>query len=68
MTPEEQFSVKEVVMEIKEDLKAFRIQYEMNQDKRDFELSKRPTRSEISVFIGSLGVLMTIALRALGVA
>ena len=60
------FSMKEVVIEIKDDLKAFRSKYDEDQDRRDLEIAKRPTRSELYGSIGAVGILVGIITRVIG--
>ena len=60
------YTVKEVVSEIKEDLKDFRGTYDTDQQRRDIELSKRPTRSELYSIFGVISAAFGAAL-ALGV-
>lgn len=60
------YSVKEVVNEIKEDLKDFRGKYDTDQKQRDTDLSKRPTRSELYSIFGVISAAFGAAL-ALGV-
>ena len=59
---DEGFSVKEVVTEIKEDLKDFRGTYDTDQQRRDVELSKRPTRSELYSIFGVISAAFGAAL------
>ena len=59
---DEGFSVKEVVTEIKEDLKDFRGTYDTDQQRRDIELSKRPTRSELYSIFGVISAAFGAAL------
>ncbi len=60
------FSMKEVVIEIKDDLKAFRLKYDEDQEKRDIEISKRPTWAQMTGLVGGAGVLVTIAVTLAG--
>ena len=66
MSNDGSFSMKEVVMEIKDDLKAFRIKYDEDQDRRDLEISKRPTWGQMTGLIGGAGVIVTIVVTIVG--
>ncbi len=61
---EKGFTNKEVLIEIKNDLKDFRDTYDIDKEDRNKELAKRPTRVELWSLIGgaSLIVGMTITL------
>jgi len=61
------FSMKEVVMEIKDDLKAFRTKYDDDQEKRDEEIAKRPTRAELYGSIGAVAIIVGTFDRIMGV-
>ena len=63
---QEEFTIKEVVIEIKEDLKAFRNQYDVDQQKRDDEISKRPTRGELYGSVGAVGIVVGIVVSLTG--
>ena len=63
---EESFTVKEVVMEIKEDLHEFREKYDRDIAHREVEFSKRPTRSELYALVAGAGTLVGIAVTLLG--
>ncbi len=52
------FSNKEVLLEIKTDLKDFREKYDDDQDRRDEQISKRPTRSELWSLVAGVGVII----------
>ncbi len=60
---EDGFSNKEVLAEIKKDLKDFRVKYDIDQKERASDLSKRPTRTELWALIASAGVLVGLTLR-----
>lgn len=60
------YSVKEVVSEIKEDLKAFRAKYDEDQEKRDIEISKRPTRGELYGSVTAAGIIVGIVVSLMG--
>ena len=60
------FSMKEVVIEIKDDLKAFRIKYDEDQEKRDVEIAKRPTRTELYGSVTVVGVIVGIVISIVG--
>ena len=60
------FSMKEVVIEIKDDLKAFRIKYDEDQEKRDVEIAKRPTRTELYGSVTVVGVIAGIVISIVG--
>ena len=60
------FSMKEVVIEIKEDLKAFRTKYDADQERRDDEIAKRPTRTEVYGSVGVVGVIVGIVSAIVG--
>ncbi len=60
------FSMKEVVVEIKDDLKAFRIKYDEDQEKRDVEIAKRPTRTELYGSVAVVGVIVGIVTSIVG--
>ena len=60
------FSMKEVVVEIKNDLKAFRIKYDEDQEKRDVEIAKRPTRTELYGSVTVVGVIVGIVISIVG--
>jgi hypothetical protein len=60
------FSMKEVVVEIKNDLKAFRIKYDADQERRDEEIAKRPTRTELYGSVGAVGVIVGIIMSVIG--
>lgn len=66
MTMGDGFTVKEVVVEIKQDLKAFRDKYDIDQDRRDDEMSRRPTRKELYASIGVIGVLVSVVVSIVG--
>ena len=61
------FTMKEVMVEIKDELKSFRTKYDLDQEKRDIEISKRPTRTELYGSVGVVGVIATIIMTAIGV-
>jgi len=56
------FSNKEVLSEIKADLKDFRDQYTDDQEKRSDELAKRPTRGELYSLVAGASAIFTLAL------
>ena len=58
--------MKEVVIEIKEELKAFRTKYDEDQEKRDAEIAKRPTRTELYGSVGAVGVIVGIIMSVVG--
>ncbi|KKK76157.1 hypothetical protein LCGC14_2458180 [marine sediment metagenome] len=60
------FSMKEVVIEIKDDLKAFRVKYDEDQEKRDVEIAKRPTRTELYGSVTVVGVIVGIVISIVG--
>ena len=60
------FTVKEVMVEIKDELKAFRTKYDKDQEKRDDEIAKRPTRTELYGSVTVLGAIAGVLLAALG--
>lgn len=66
MSTSDGFSMKEVVIEIKEELKAFRTKYDEDQEKRDIEISKRPTRTELYGSVGAAGVIASIVAAVMG--
>ena len=66
MVTDDNFSMKEVVIEIKQDLKAFRDKYDEDQERRDIEISKRPTRSEVYGSVGVVGIIVGIIVSVLG--
>ena len=66
VTDSDGFSMKEVVIEIKQDLKAFRDKYDEDQERRDIEISKRPTRTELYSSIASVGVIIGIIVAVIG--
>lgn len=63
---EPSYTVKEVVEEIKEDLKDFRNKYDTDQKKRDDDISKRPTRVELWSLVAGAGTLVGLALAMTG--
>jgi len=52
------FSNKEVLLEIKDDLKDFREKYDQDQDLRDEQIAKRPTRSELWSLVIGVGAVV----------
>ena len=60
------FSMKEVVIEIKDDLKAFRLKYDEDQERRDVEIAKRPTRTELYGSVGAVGVIVGTIMSVVG--
>lgn len=58
MNGSENFTMKEIVIEIKDELKSFRNKYDEDQEKRDLEIAKRPTRAELW---SSITVIIVIA-------
>lgn len=52
------FTNKEVLLEIKRELADFRSKYDTDQQRRDSELSKRPTRAELYALVGVVGVII----------
>lgn len=54
------FSNKEVLLEIKTDLKDFREKYDEDQDRRDEQIAKRPTRSELWSLVAGVGVIVAL--------
>ena len=66
MVTDSGFSMKEVVIEIKEELKAFRTKYDEDQEKRDLEIAKRPTRTELYSSIASVGIIIGIIVAVIG--
>ena len=48
------------MIELKQDLKSFREKYDKDQESRDIEIAKRPTRSELYSSIGVVGALVAI--------
>ena len=60
------FSMKEVVIEIKNDLKAFRLKYDEDQERRDVEIAKRPTRTELYGSVGVVGIIVGIIMSVMG--
>ena len=61
------FSMKEVVIEIKKELTAFRTKYDSDQDDlsekfaaRDREIAKRPTFAQMTGLIGAAGVVVSV--------
>jgi len=59
---DEGFSNKEVLSEIKADLKEFRDQYTEDQETRHIELAKRPTRGELWSLVAGASTLVGLAL------
>lgn len=64
---DEGFSNKEVLQEIKVDLKDFREQYTEDQHARSIELSKRPTRGELWSLVAGVGTVVGLTLAFIGV-
>jgi len=67
MSNDGSFSMKEVVIEIKDELRAFRTKYDEDQEKRDEEIAKRPTRAELYGSIGAVAVIVGVLDRIVGV-
>lgn len=63
---DEGFSNKEVLQEIKVDLKDFREQYTSDQEIRSFELAKRPTRGELWSLVAGASTVFGLALALSG--
>ncbi len=63
---EEGFSNKEVLQEIKDDLKDFREQYTGDQETRHIELAKRPTRGELWSLVAGVGTMVGLTLAFTG--
>ncbi len=59
---EDGFSNKEVLQEIKADLKDFRDQYTADQETRSVELAKRPTRGELWSLVAGASTIFGLAL------
>jgi len=59
---QEGFSNKEYLIEIKQDLKGFREKYDTDQDRRDVEIAKRPTRGELWSLVAGASTLVGLAL------
>ena len=66
MTDDSSFSVKEVMIDIKTDLKSFREQYDKDQERRDEQIAKRPTRAELYAAVSAAGVLVGITMSLVG--
>ena len=62
----DEFTIKEVVIDIKRELAAFRSKYDEDQEKRDDQISKRPTRTELALAVAALGTFLGIAATLLG--
>ena len=60
------FSNKEVLIEIKDDLKDFRDQYTEDQETRHIELAKRPTRGELWSLVAGVGTMVGLTLAFTG--
>jgi len=63
---EDGFSNKEVLQEIKADLKDFREQYTDDHHKRLDELAKRPTRGELWSLVAGVGTMVGLTLAFTG--
>ena len=59
------FSNKEILLEIKTDLKDFREKYEHDNAYWEEQIGKRPTRSELWSLVAGVGVIIA-AVTALG--
>ena len=62
---DQDFTIKEVVVEIKDELKSFRAQYDSDQKKTDGEIAKRPTRAELYSTVGVLGMIVGVVVNFL---
>lgn len=63
-TNDNNFTMKEIVIEIKDELIRFRMKYDADQKQRDDEMSRRPTRKELysvmGIFLTGMGVIMAL--------
>ncbi len=60
------FTMKEMILIVMDDLKDFRVKYDADQEKRDVEISRRPTWAQMTGLLGAAGVLVTIAVNLTG--
>jgi hypothetical protein len=60
------FTDKEILLEIKLDLKDFREQYTEDSEDRHREMAKRPTRGELWSLVAGASALFAVALAFVG--
>ena len=63
---QEEFTIKEVVIEIKQELSSFRQKYDEDQARRDDEMSKRPTRTELYGSVAVVSAVMSAVISLIG--
>ncbi len=66
MSNGDNFTMKEMILIVMDDLKDFRVEYDKNQQDLADKLAKRPTWGQMMSLLGGVGVIVTVVVSLVG--